>query len=143
MLLASRPPYVSRIVHLCHPSIGILYSYRPQRSCGQGNIFTPVCHSFCSQRGGSASVHAGMPHPPQSRHTPPLSPGSRQTPPGADTPRSRHPPGADIPPQHTVYERLVRILLECILVFYQLITMLFLYLQYKQLLTIARELPLN
>ena len=25
--------------------------YWPQRSCGQGNIFTPVCHSFCSQGG--------------------------------------------------------------------------------------------
>ena len=24
--------------------------YRPQRSCGQGNIFTPVCHSV--HRGG-------------------------------------------------------------------------------------------
>ena len=24
---------------------GICYFYRPQRSCGQGNIFTPVCHS--------------------------------------------------------------------------------------------------
>ena len=23
--------------------------YRPKRSFGQGNIFTPVCHSFCSQ----------------------------------------------------------------------------------------------
>ena len=26
--------------------------YRPKRSFGQGNIFTPVCHSFCSQGGG-------------------------------------------------------------------------------------------
>ena len=25
--------------------------YRPKRSFGQGNIFTPVCHSFCSQGG--------------------------------------------------------------------------------------------
>ena len=29
-------------------------NYRPQRSCGQGNIFTPVCQSFCSQGGGHA-----------------------------------------------------------------------------------------
>ena len=45
-----------------HP-IG-MYScyYRPQRSCGQGNIFTPVCHSV--HRGGSASMHAGIPTPP-------------------------------------------------------------------------------
>ena len=72
---------------------------------------------------------------PQSRHTHP-----QQTPPRADTPPgSRHPPGADTPLgadtpreqtplgagrhpsgcrlQHTVYERPVRILLECILVF--------------------------
>ena len=36
-------------------------------------------------------------------------------PPGADPPRSRHPPpGSRL--QHTVYERPVRILLECILV---------------------------
>ena len=45
-------------------------NYRPQRSCGQGNIFTPVCYSV--HRGGSPSVHAGIPPPP---------PGTRQTPP--------------------------------------------------------------
>ena len=79
--------------------------------------------------GVSASVHAGIPPPPR-----------EQTPPRADTPRgSRHPPGsrnpppragispgadtppkADTPPsrlQHTVNERPVRILLECILVY--------------------------
>ena len=105
--------------------------YWPQRSCGQGNIFTPVCHSFCSQ-GGSASVHAGIPPeqtPPWSRH-PPEQTSPRTRPPGADTPGSRHPPeqtppGPDTPPdqippgsrlQHMVYERPVRILLECILV---------------------------
>ena len=66
--------------------------------------------------------------PPRSRHIPP-----EQTPPGADTPQSRHPLGTDtlleqtppweqtpLPPgsrlQHTVNERPVRILLECILV---------------------------
>ena len=70
--------------------------YRPQRSCGQGNIFTPVCHSV--HRGVSASVHAGIP-PPQSR--PP-----RSSPPRADTPPSepgtppgtRHPPGTRYTP---------------------------------------------
>ena len=51
--------------------------YRPQRSCGEGNIFTPVCHYV--HGGVSASVHAGI--PPWSRHPPP----------GADTP----PPGPD------------------------------------------------
>ena len=90
-----------------------IYLYRPQRSCGQGNIFTPVCHSV--HRGGSASVHAGIP-PPLNQADPPRT---RQTPPQdqADTP----PDQADAPPrpgrlQHTVYERPVRILLECILV---------------------------
>ena len=99
-------------------------NYRPQRSCGQGNIFTPVCHSV--HRGVSASVT-----------TPPRETPREQTPPpGADTPqertppRSRHPPGADTPQKHppweatppgsrlrhTVNERPVRILLECILV---------------------------
>ena len=58
--------------------------YWPQRSCGQGNIFTS-CLSFCSQGVGvPASVHAGIP------------------PPGADTPRpdpsgTRHPPGTRHP----------------------------------------------
>ena len=73
--------------------------YRPQRSCGQGNVFTGVCLST----GGrvSASVHAGMPDPP---------PGTRQTPPRdqADTPRTRQtppdqadPPGPGRPPSRT------------------------------------------
>ena len=82
--------------------------YRPERSCGQGNIFKPVCHSFYSQGGrGSASVHAGIP-PPGSRHTtpgadtpgsrpprsrPPWTPRSRHPP-----PKSRYPPGADTHP---------------------------------------------
>ena len=90
------------------------YNYRPQQSCGQGNIFTPVCHSV--HRGVSASVHAGIPSP-GSRH-PPLG---ADTPPGTDTspqsrhpPRSRHPPGSRL--RHTVNDRPVRILLECILV---------------------------
>ena len=67
----------------------------------------------------SSSVHAGIHiHPPDQADTP----QTEQTPPEqtpqdqADTP----PPGADTPLgsrlQHTVYERLVRILLECILV---------------------------
>ena len=73
--------------------------YLPQRSCGQGNIFTPVCHSV--HRGGSASVHAGI--PPQSRHPPQEQtlPQSRHHPPlGADTPQSRHPP-KQTPPKQT------------------------------------------
>ena len=88
--------------------------------------------------GVSASMHAGIPPPweqtppradtPQEQtppeQTPPGSrhpPGSR--PPRADTPWEQTPPRADTPPGsrlwHTVNERPVCILLECILVLYQ------------------------
>ena len=76
--------------------------YRPLRSCGQGNVFTRVCHSV--HRGGLA------------RRTPPGP--DTTTPPGPDPP----PPGMETTPppgsrlRHTVYERPVRILLECILI---------------------------
>ena len=79
--------------------------YRPQRSCGQGNVFTGVCLST----GGrvSASVHAGIP-PPRTRQIPPDQadpPGTRQTPPGKQTPAyglrvaGTHPTG-----MHSCYE---------------------------------------
>ena len=108
--------------------------YRPQRSCGQGNVFTGVCLST----GGrvSASVHAGMPDPPRWRppwmENPP--PDGEPHPPGWRAPPDGEPPWDGEPPphgwrtppmenpppgsrlQHTVYERPVRILLECILV---------------------------
>ena len=117
-----------------------IYFYRPQRSCGQGNIFTPVCHSVHGG-GGLPQCMLGY-HPPGTRQTPPglgrppLGPG-RPPPDQADPPQDQaDPPGpgrpprdqADTPPgpgrhppgpgklQHTVYERPVRILLECILV---------------------------
>ena len=101
---------------------GKTYYYRPQRSCGQGNIFTPVCHSFCSQGGREGvclSACWDTTTPPGSDTTPPRS---DTTPPDqADTPQTRQPPWTrQTPPgsrlQHTVYERPVRILLECILV---------------------------
>ena len=59
-----------------------LYHYRPQRSCGQGNIFTPVCHS----------VHRGV----SSRENPPAreNPPTRENPPGP----GRHPPDQADPP---------------------------------------------
>ena len=68
------------------------YYYRLQRSCGQGNIFAPVCHSV--HRGLYASVNAGMP-PPRSRHPP------EQTP-----PQGRHPLGADPPQKQTPQEQI-------------------------------------
>ena len=70
------------------------YFYRPQRSCGQGNVFTGVCLST----GGrvSASVHAGMPYPPRpGRH----SPRTRETPQDqADPPRQTPPQTRQTPP---------------------------------------------
>ena len=64
------------------------YIYRQQRSCGQGNIFTPVCHSVpWEQTPPGADTSPGSRHPPGSRY-----------PPG-----SRHPPAADTllpPPPH-------------------------------------------
>ena len=89
----------------------------------------------------SASVHAGMPYPPGWRAPPPgwrtppwmENPPRWRTPPGwrtppqdgdppgwrppldGEPPRMETPPGSRL--QHTVYERPVRILLECILVF--------------------------
>ena len=41
-----------------------IYYYRPQTKLRKGNVFTPVCQSFCSQ-GGSAPGHAGIPSPRQ------------------------------------------------------------------------------
>ena len=130
--------------------------YRPQRSCGQGNIlhlsvilFTGGCLPQCMlgyhTPPGAGTPGADIPqsrHPsgadtlveqthPQSRHPPEQTPTwsrhpTEQTPPRSRHPQSspplsRHPPGSRHPPpgsrlRHTVNERPVRILLECILV---------------------------
>ena len=62
--------------------------YRPQRSCGQGNIFTPVCHSV---HGGGVCLSACWdttppPSRPPEQSPPPSRPPSEQTPPGKQTP---------------------------------------------------------
>ena len=47
-----------------HPRVPVTYNldnYRPKRSFGQGNIFTPVCHSV--HRGGMYLVPGGAPGP--------------------------------------------------------------------------------
>ena len=63
-------------------------------------------------RGGLPQCMLGYHHP---RADTPLGPDPpEQTPPKSRPPRSRHTPGSRL--QHTVYERPVRILLECILV---------------------------
>ena len=138
-----------------HISLAPSICYRPQRSCGQANVFTGVCLSTGGGEGVCLSAcwdaipppeSGRAPPPPGTRQTPsPLGPGrpppgTRQTPPWdqADPPGPGRPPWdqadtppdqadtpppwdqADTPPesrlQHTVYERPVRILLECILV---------------------------
>ena len=84
-----------------------LLLYRPQRSCGQGNIFSPVCHSVHKGEGWWWYPRRHWGRPPRSRH-----PLGADTPPweqtGADNPRSRHlpweqtaPRGADTPPEQT------------------------------------------
>ena len=98
------------------------FHYQPQRSCGQGNIFTPVCHSFCSQGGCLPQCMLGY-HTPAGADTPPeqtpldqtpqeQTPHWEQTPPGTRHPHpprnrhkpgTRHPPGPDTDPQGTKY----------------------------------------
>ena len=90
---------VEQRASVTHVTAKVRPSYRPQRSCGQGNIFTPVCHS----------VHRGRENPP--------SPGGRTPLAGRPPLAGRTPPRKETPsPRHTVNERPVRILLECILV---------------------------
>ena len=100
----------------CHPKC-VLYFYRKKRSFGQGNIFTPVCHSFCSQGGGGPD----QARPPPTRYTP----RARYTPQDQVHPpwdQVHSPPGTRYPPprssrlRNTVNDRPVRILLEYILV---------------------------
>ena len=61
--------------------------YRPQRSCGQGNIFTPVCHSV--HRGGMSEADPPGRHTAPRAGTPPLRAG---TPPIGTPPQTRPPP---------------------------------------------------
>ena len=69
-------------------------SYWPQRSCGQGNVFTHVCDSV---NGGVSEAEPPLGQTPQSRHPPGAdTPLGTDTPLGADTPQVR-PPGVDTP----------------------------------------------
>ena len=118
--------------------------YRPQRSCGQGNVFTGVCLSTGGEGVCLSACWDAIPprmetplgwrtppgmenppwdgEPPLGWRTPPDGePPPMENPPGMETPPDGEPPGMENPPsgsrlQHTVYERPVRILLECILV---------------------------
>ena len=107
-----------------------LFYYRPQRSCGQGYVFTGVCDSVHFFWGGFSGERP--PGPILENPTPPL--GTKENPPGTKEkppPRTKENPPPDqgeTPPrtkenpplQHTVTERPVRILLECILVSWSL-----------------------
>ena len=99
-------------LHFKVPDFTYLVYYWPQRSCGQGYVFTRVCDSV--HRG---VLQAGR---PQAGRTIPLAertPQTRQTPPGPGrhpTPRPSPPPARRL--QHMVNDRPVCILLECILV---------------------------
>ena len=90
-----------------------------KRSLGQGNIFTPVCHSV---HGGEYLTRYTTPRPGTPSHTrytprpgtPPdqVHPQTRYTPGPGTSPRTGTPPS----PQDqgdTVHARAVRILLEC------------------------------
>ena len=131
-------PILSDSIVLC----SISNCYRPQRSWAKV-IFSQACVKKSVHTGGEGVCLSACwdTLPPDQAEPPPgpgrPSPGTDTTlppgpgrPPRADPPRpgrptppgSRHPPDqADPPPgsrlQHTVYERPVRILLECILVF--------------------------
>ena len=115
--------------------------YYPQTKLREGNVFTPVCQSFCSRGEGSAQppyADLGIGQTPLDAN--PLADlgGVGQTPPGEPPggphplsrphPACRPPPDADLPwmkphppspsPPRYVNKRAVRILLECILVSY-------------------------
>ena len=70
----------------------------------QGNVFTPVCQSFCSQgRGCVADTSPGRHTPPRDTPWADTAPGQTHTP-GRHTPVQTHPPGqtplcADTPRQ--------------------------------------------
>ena len=96
-------------------------NYRPQRSCGQGNIFTPVIlftggGGVPDQQTPPRTRHASQTrHPPPTRHAPPYQtcppwdqpclqarhplPGTRHPPGTRHAPHNQtHPPGPDMPP---------------------------------------------
>ena len=100
-----------------------IYYYRPQRSCGQGYVFTCICDSV--HRGGiclsACWDTTPLPRRPPCQGHPPAKETPCQVDPSAkDPPRRRHTPSAkETPaPRHMVNERPVRILLECIIVWH-------------------------
>ena len=70
------------------------HNYQPQRSCGQGYVFTCVCDSVHRPQGGFSKQDPPPPPPTPAGRNGPL-PRTRQTPPGP----GRHPPGPSRHPQ--------------------------------------------
>ena len=106
---------------MIHADTMNIYSYRLQRSWAKV-IFSQACVKNSVHSGEGVCLGYTPPwtrQPPGPGRHPPRPgrpPWTRQTPPDqADPPRTRQtPPGSRL--QHTVYERPVGILLECILV---------------------------
>ena len=92
---------VNRIVEglMCcrHFSLSRIY-LPPATKLWQGNVFTPVCQSFCSQGRGSLSGRPPIQRPPGQK--PPWTetpPGHR--PPWTETPLDREPNRIETPPR--------------------------------------------
>ena len=88
-------------------------------SVHRGGGCLPQCMLGCHNPPGWRAPPDEADQPPQNGEPP----RTRQTPPGMENPPDQaDPPGMENPPrsrlQHTVYERPVCILLECIIVFY-------------------------
>ena len=106
------------VVDQCQPY------YRPQTKLRKGNVFTSVCQEFCPQGRGCVCQ---TPLPLAGRHSPGQTPPRQADTPPTDTPLGRHPSPwqADTPlgrhphyPCRRPLQWTIRILLECILVFY-------------------------
>ena len=72
----------------------------PTTKLRQGNIFSPVCHSFHVEGGCCLPLVLGVTATPPGRH-PPRKTAPRETPPWADTSPSQTSPWADTPPGQT------------------------------------------
>ena len=84
-------------------------SHRPQTELRKGNVFTPVCQSFCSQ-GGCIPACIGADNPPRQIPPCPVHAGIHNP-----LPHPVHAGIPPLPPQQPLL-RTVRILLEYILV---------------------------
>ena len=109
----------------CLPQCMLGYHHTPPEQTPPRETPPPRNSHPLEQTPPRADTPPGSRHTPRSRHPP------EQTPPGVDTPLEQTPPPEQTPPQadtppeqtpprsmlrHTVNERPVRILLECILV---------------------------